>query len=275
MELLALVIFNLVLGFVFYIVISVKINEKLKDFQTQKLKKEIQAQTLQFYKESENYLALMDAKITALKNLLDRAEKLGIDFDKLEKNLQTSSKAQKEEISSISKPSKVTVKTQNSKELGAINLIQNTSEETFLSSVGKAFRNILGIEEPISSDIPKQTTPIPTLPKTTPKNKIDFSIGGNPFEEKETTIQNKNNTSEFYSLLSDKNPNIPKANDQAKISVQAALKEIPANASKVEKVIFLLKKGYTHSEISEELGLALPEIALIETIHIEKSKNFK
>ncbi|MCX7998625.1 MAG: hypothetical protein N3A69_06695, partial [Leptospiraceae bacterium] len=162
MELLALVIFNLALGFVFYIVISVKINEKLKDFQTQKLKKEIQAQTLQFYKESENYLALMDAKITALKNLLDRAEKLGIDFDKLEKNLQTSSKTQKEEISSTSKPSKVTVKAQNTKEFEAINLIKNTNEETFLSSVGKAFRNILGIEEPISSDIPKQTTPIPT-----------------------------------------------------------------------------------------------------------------
>lgn len=271
MELLALVIFNLVLGFVFYLIIKIKINETLKDFQNQKLKKEIQAQTLQFYKESENYLALMDAKITALKNLLDRAEKLGINFANLEKNLnQTPNQEKKEEVSRETTKTKIAVKT-NPKQFEKIQLAQNL-DEGFLSSIGKAFRNMLGVKES-QFEINHETKPPNPIPKVIPRNKIDVSISGNPFEEPQIP-KNNGNTSDFYSLLNDTNSQIPKVQDEAKISIQTALKELPQNATKVEKVVFLLKKGYSYSEISEELGLALPEIALIETIHIEKSKRF-
>ncbi len=275
MELLALVIFNLVLGFVFYFVIQIKINETLKEFQTQKLKKEIQTQILQFYKESENYLVLMDAKISALKNLLDRAEKLGINFATLESNLkQTKEHKEENEITpKTTKPSKIAVKTNSSKQFESIQLVEN-SGVGFLSSVGKAFRSVLGISENLSKNSFSETKLNKSVSKVIPKNRIDFSIDGNPFEDVQTPkINNHNPTGEFYSLLNDTNSRT-QIKDEAKISIQAAIKELPQNSTKVEKVIFLLKKGYTHTEISEELGLALPEIALIETIHVEKSKRF-
>jgi len=51
LELLALVIFNIVFGIILYFIISLKVSTTVKDYQNQKLKKEIQEYTLQFFKE--------------------------------------------------------------------------------------------------------------------------------------------------------------------------------------------------------------------------------
>ena len=72
MDLLALVIFNIVFGVILYFILSVKVASSVRDYQIVKLKKEIQAHTLDFFKESESYLALMDSRITIFKNLIQK-----------------------------------------------------------------------------------------------------------------------------------------------------------------------------------------------------------
>ena len=83
MELLALVLINIVFGVILYYSVSIKVTNSVRDYQIVKLKKEIQAHTLSFFKESESYLALMDSRIAVLKNLLHKAETMGIDFQNL------------------------------------------------------------------------------------------------------------------------------------------------------------------------------------------------
>jgi hypothetical protein len=46
--------------------------------------------------------------------------------------------------------------------------------------------------------------------------------------------------------------------------------ELKDSTSKIDKVVFLLQKNFTYEEISEELGLAIPEISLIETVKMKK-----
>jgi hypothetical protein len=287
LDLLALVIFNLIFGVILYYIISVKVTSSVQDYQLTKLKKEIQNHTITFFKESEDYLALMDSRIKILKNLIQKAESLGIDFhaEEIEK-LQTKNNP---------KPEKPII----SKELPKETLISNTKDESqkqietihktietidltkkedtgIIGGIGKVIKSIMGFEDPPNIE----NVNFPTSPNITSKSviqspavqkkpQIDYSIGGNPFEENK--ISQKKSISEFEALVNPINKyNIPK--DKLKISIKASLSEYPESAPKVEKVVHLLKKGFSHSEISEELGLAIPEISLIETIKLEKNR---
>ncbi|PJZ70038.1 hypothetical protein CH373_09570 [Leptospira perolatii] len=60
--------------------------------------------------------------------------------------------------------------------------------------------------------------------------------------------------------------------DSIKISAEAALVDLGSEATKIEKVVFLLKKGYTHAEISEALDLALGEVDIIERFRLERNR---
>ena len=101
MELLALVLVNIVLGVILYFIISIRVTSSLREYQVVRWKKEIQNHTIDFYKESENYLALMDSKIVILKNLIQKAESLGIQFDAPEENQKSLLKQKEEKIKSM------------------------------------------------------------------------------------------------------------------------------------------------------------------------------
>lgn len=280
MELLALVIFNIVFGLILYFIISIKVTESMKDYQNQKLKKEIQSHTIQFFKESENYLALMDARITILKNLIHRAENLGIDFnDKLineEESIipEVQYPSKEKKIDRESTKQKTTITPKEIREFKKIEIQESPSESGLLGSIGKMFRSFMGAD-----DLVVQETRMPVIQtsKSTQQKHIDMSVGGNPFEEEESVeiINHVANSEgeEFANYLSrtlKPSPTVP--SDKAMISISAALSELPENTSKVDKVVFLLRRGYGYSEISEELGLAIPEISLIETIKMERNR---
>ncbi len=97
-------------------------------------------------------------------------------------------------------------------------------------------------------------------------------MGGNPLLEKEKVLDNNRSVPPFQKFVEgiSEKPQIFK--DKLLISPKAALAEIPPGAPKIDKVVHLLKKGFSHSEISEELGLAIPEISLIETIKLERNR---
>lgn len=278
MELLALVLFNIVFGVGLYFIISLKVTESMKDYQNQKLKKEIQAHTIQFFKESENYLALMDSRITVLKNLIQRAENLGINFDEVVEKTETVPKKEQEIFKKVEPlpnlKQKVTITSSEHKEVKKFQVQESPSESGLLGSIGKMLRSVLGADKLVMEEFPSSTSMSMQKP-IAPKKHLDLSVGGNPFDEDKSVqvFDNETEGEEFANYLARTVIQTPKSpKDKTTISITAALSELSENASKVEKVVFLLKRGYSHPEISEELGLAIPEISLIETIKMDRTR---
>ena len=260
MELLALVLINIFLAIIMYYMISIKVQSIVKDFQDHKLKKEIQTLAIDFYKESENYLALMDSRITSLKNLLQKADSMGIQFD------SEIMKSSKQSFSSFETKQKEVLKpTQEEKYSTDLN---ESGVENLLTGIGKGFKSLLGI----STEEENKKKNFSQIQK---KPSINFSVGGNPLLDK-SYILDKNDKESFQSNLNEATNQSKKDMlfDKVQINALSALKELPESASKVDKVVHLLKKGFTHIEISEATGLAIPEISLIETIKIDRSKKF-
>lgn len=289
LELLALVIFNVVFGVILYFILSVKVASSVRDYQIVKLKKEIQAHTLDFFKESESYLALMDSRITIFKNLIQKAESLGLDFNQIEKSpisrAQSNVVSSKDLLEKFSEERERILNTaQDIKTITSIPLTKNTpnppmisnSEEDsgFLGGLGKVFRSFLGIEDPKESMEEMLTKSSSEKILGKPSNHgVDYSVGGNPLLNSEKVLNNNQSSSTFKQIVEGigEKPQII-INDKINISPKTALLELSPTAPKIDKVVHLLKKGFSHSEISEELGLAIPEISLIETIKLERNR---
>lgn len=283
MELLALVLINIVFGVLLYYAVSIKVTNSVRDYQTEKMKKEIQSHILSFYKESENYLALMDSRIKVLKTLLQKAENMGIKFEEISllpedvkpSNTKTNDfqKAVKDDLFIPKKTAEPKVKESVLREQKEAN---NLAKESFftdiVSGLGKGLKAMFGMNS--MDEDPSQPLTTPHIaPKQENKNRnIDYSIGGDPFDEKKEIVVDNSKETEFEKELKSSQIQSKNPKDSIKISISAALREMEGNPTKVDKVVFLIKKGYSHAEISEELGLAIPEILLIETIKIERAR---
>ncbi len=289
MELLALVVFNLVFGVLLYFILSVKVTNSVRDYQIVKLKKEIQTHTLNFFKESESYLALMDSRITIFKNLIQKAESMGLDFHNPEaNNLQewklTSDTKSDDLLKKFTEERNRILTTTDKIETKPTPRILVQKEDLtpkaipkedsgMIGEIGKVFRSILGIPDPQYEREEMATKTIGEKVQSRPTKGIDFSVGGNPLLEIEKFLDNSKDELPFKNFLeSSGNPYIPNLQDKLTISTKASLAELPESAPKIDKVVHLLKKGFSHSEISEELGLAIPEISLIETIKLERNR---
>ncbi len=287
MELLALVVFNLFFGVLLYFVLSVKITNSVRDYQIVKLKKEIQTHTLHFFKESESYLALMDSRITIFKNLIQKAESMGVDFHAAEPNAP----AEKNIIAEVKSDDLLKKFTEERNRI--LNMPESLPQNTPLASpkektpmdspssddssgwigeIGKVFRSLLGIPDPREDREEMLSRGSAEKVQSRPSKGIDFSVGGNPLLETVYTDQNKENSPFQIFLDSQNTSKSPLPKDKLTLSTKSALAELPENAPKIDKVVHLLKKGFSHSEISEELGLAIPEISLIETIKLERNR---
>lgn len=281
MELLALVLFNLAFGVVLYFLISIKVTNSFRDYQAVKLKKEIQTHTLNFFKESESYLALMDSRITVFKNLLERAETMGIDLngkDSFPRPFEEPPVEKKDStpIASAELLQKFTVERERilksplpEQKATAPKKTEDPESTGILGGVGRVFRSLLGIPDPVERTEEMKTNSMPGYPANPPKKTIDFSVGGNPLLDTTPMQVDSAPSTQFRDILENKKPS-PK--DKVTLSTKSALSELPPGTPKVEKVVHLLKKGFSHIEISEELGLAIPEISLIETIKIERNR---
>jgi hypothetical protein len=288
LELLALVVFNLVFGVLLYFILSVKVTNSVRDYQIVKLKKEIQTHTLTFFKESESYLALMDSRITIFKNLIQKAESMGLDFHNPEANISQEWKHSTDTKSDdllkkftdernriLSTTDKIDTKpiprTVLQKQSPPKPIPQEDSG--FFGEIGKVFRSILGIPNPQYEREEMATKTTGEKVQSRPSKGIDFSVGGNPLLETETFLDNSTDELPFKNFLETSGNFSPKTpQDKLSISTKASLAELPESAPKIDKVVHLLKKGFSHSEISEELGLAIPEISLIETIKLERNR---
>lgn len=60
--------------------------------------------------------------------------------------------------------------------------------------------------------------------------------------------------------------------EKVDLSIESALEELAPSATKIDKVVHLIKKGYKHDEISEAMNIGIHEIHLIETIRLDRSR---
>ena len=306
MELLALVIINLLFSVILYYGVSIKVTNTLRDQQSKKLSSDINKHLLSIYKETENYMALLDSRIAILSNLLAKAESKGISLKDTEYNALTMeghlSKEEKRKMQTETddpryKPEQtppVVLRT-GIKAMYIKNEIQNMryvklkdadltpvregSPESFFSDfiigIGKGVKSILGMDS--FTDIARADPPSAKSSPTVARH-LDFSVGGDPLSDPESTNLTDHAREEppFRRILrSMQNPELAyseKMKDKVIIAPEAALAELSEGATRVERVVHLLKKNYSHAQIAEALGLAVPEVSLIETIKIEKAR---
>ncbi|TGK17369.1 hypothetical protein EHO61_13290 [Leptospira fluminis] len=175
-----------------------------------------------------------------------------------------------------------------------------------LKNFGKRIKDSLGwkdAQELLASPSPTR----PPQPMYNPSSTFDISLGGDPFSqalplnaeatgggslrskseyvpetgqiEKAFPVKPKIRDNkipveqDFGRLLERKIAGFePQKSDRVKISPEAILKDLPVGTTKIEKVVFLLKKGYSHEDISEALDLATGEVDIIERFRLERNR---
>lgn len=173
-----------------------------------------------------------------------------------------------------------------------------------LKNFGKSIKNVMGWKDAqeLMSEISPTRTPQPMY---NPSSTFDISLDGDPFEEnkiefpedisggslkaepdytpeldpkkessKSRRTDNKIPAEENFGKILERKMTgyVPQKQDSVKISSETALKDLGEGASKIEKVVFLLKKGYSHEEISEALDLATGEVDIIERFRLERNR---
>ncbi|TGK00738.1 hypothetical protein EHO59_12420 [Leptospira semungkisensis] len=173
-----------------------------------------------------------------------------------------------------------------------------------LKNFGKKIKDVMGWKD--AEELLGQVSPTRTpQPMYNPSSTFDISLDGDPFQENQISFPEdisggslKAETSykpEPSSKKPERKPKVrdntippeenfgrilekkisgyaPQKPDSVKISTELALKELGEGASKIEKVVFLLKKGYSHEEISEALDLATGEVDIIERFRLERNR---
>ncbi|TGK05432.1 hypothetical protein EHQ53_17520 [Leptospira langatensis] len=173
-----------------------------------------------------------------------------------------------------------------------------------LKTFGKKIKDVMGWKD--AEELLGQVSPTRTpQPMYNPSSTFDISLDGDPFQENQISFPEdisggslkaetsyrpepsskkperkpkiKDNTipieENFGKILEKKiSGYTPQKQDSVKISTELALKELGDGASKIEKVVFLLKKHYSHEEISEALDLATGEVDIIERFRLERNR---
>lgn len=147
------------------------------------------------------------------------------------------------------------------------------------ASIGKRVKNIVIGSTFDEKESVFDNRPISSLNTTSNTNSVAYLIDGDPFTDQESGgIRNLDEEKikeegSFLSTLSqiDEIKN-PKPKDRIDISPESVLKELPDSATKIDKVVFLLTKGYSHEEVADVMNLGYREVLLIETVKMDKSR---
>ncbi|MCZ8238320.1 MAG: hypothetical protein O9346_15695 [Leptospiraceae bacterium] len=147
------------------------------------------------------------------------------------------------------------------------------------ASIGKRVKNIVIGSTFDEKESIFENRPISNMKSNSNTNSVAYLIDGDPFADQESAgIRNLDEEKikeegSFLSTLSQieeiKNP---KPKDRIDISPESVLKELPDSATKIDKVVFLLTKGYSHEEVADVMNLGYREVLLIETVKMDKSR---
>ncbi|TGN13779.1 hypothetical protein [Leptospira ilyithenensis] len=311
MELFSLVLINILFGGILYVFVSAKVQKSVSEYYDKKLDRAIDMATSETIKELDATVGVIESRLVALRSMIEKAELIAKEFKhyesvnverpankqtldevppfrelgmSLEKELSQAKLAEaeptihslKEQRSGVGEVYRSNQFLANESEVvttdGAVNQV--------FGKLGRAVKGILGMEgmnTPTNDAIGAVE-----LPQFKPK--MDFTVGGNPFSEKkeESNIirdENKEGKTRKEFLTEMAYANDPayashqrNFEDQIVLSLESALEELPASAGKIDKVVHLLKKGYSHEDISDVMNIGTHEIHLIETIRLDRSR---
>ncbi|TGL87830.1 hypothetical protein EHQ68_00245 [Leptospira congkakensis] len=289
MELFSLVLINLLFCGMMYVFISAKVQKAVAEYYDKKLNRAIDMATAETIRELDATVAVIESKMVALRSMMEKGEALVKEF----KHYQSSGLSMKSELVpdlTAEEELALDIKEQRTG-IGKIyqaNQIPVPSDEVettegavnqAFGKLGKAVKGIFGMEEVNApSNEAMDNLEVPTF-----QPKMNYTVGGNPFAEEKTSDLIRNELThgpkkrEFLNEVS-------KANDPAfasyqkmsldkvDLSIESALEELPVSATKIDKVVHLIKKGYKHDEISEAMNIGIHEIHLIETIRLDRSR---
>ncbi|TGK25126.1 hypothetical protein [Leptospira stimsonii] len=163
-------------------------------------------------------------------------------------------------------------------------VVPGSTSNLVLETIGKGVRKFFGIQE-IKAVAEKESEANDYFPGTR-NTTLDISLDEDPFSPVDENpsalggIANfkdnlKSKESDFGRILQENVTGYkPPKPDSAKISAEAALLEVGEDSTKIEKVVFLLKRKYSHEEISDALDLALGEVDIIERFRLDRNRRF-
>ncbi|XDD48983.1 hypothetical protein AB3N59_11115 [Leptospira sp. WS92.C1] len=163
--------------------------------------------------------------------------------------------------------------------------IPGSTSNLVLETIGKGVRKFFGIQE-IKTITEEKHSPVNDFFPGIRNSTLDISLDEDPFAPVPDSESAVNRTPSFKDNLKPKEADFgrilqenvigykPPRPDSAKISAEAALLEIGEDSTKIEKVVFLLKRKYSHEEISEVLDLALGEVDIIERFRLDRNRRF-
>ncbi|PKA27565.1 hypothetical protein CH381_04940 [Leptospira sp. mixed culture ATI2-C-A1] len=289
MELFSLVLINLLFCGMMYVFISAKVQKAVAEYYDKKLNRAIDMATAETIRELDATVAVIESKMVALRSMMEKGEVLVKEF----KHYQSSGLSMKSEL--VPEPQLEEEPTLDIKEqrtgIGKIyqsNQIPVPSDDVettegavnqAFGKLGKAVKGIFGMEQINSpSNEAMDNLEVPTF-----QPKMNYMVGGNPFAEEKPTDLIRNELTQgqkkrdFLNEVSKANDpsfaSYQKMNlDKVDLSIESALEELTASATKIDKVVHLIKKGYKHDEISEAMNIGIHEIHLIETIRLDRSR---
>ncbi|TGK46855.1 hypothetical protein [Leptospira bouyouniensis] len=289
MELFSLVLINLLFCGMMYVFISAKVQKAVSEYYDKKLNRAIDMATAETIRELDATVSIIESKMVALRSMMEKGEALVKEF----KHYQNQGLSMKSEL--VPTPVETEEPILDTKEqrtgIGKIyqaNQIPVTIDEAettegavnqAFGKLGKAVKGMFGME---AMNSPTKEA-IENLEVPTFQPKMNYTVGGNPFTEEKPTEAIRNEIIEGTKKREFLNE-VSKANDPAfasyqrmnldkvEFSIESALEELPPSATKIDKVVHLIKKGYKHDEISEAMNIGIHEIHLIETIRLDRSR---
>jgi hypothetical protein len=163
---------------------------------------------------------------------------------------------------------------------------KDTSEKmdsaNLLAQFGAKVKEIVGGVQFAESERKLTSTSIPSPKTASNVNKLAYLIDGDPFIETPDNAsirdlhdekRKENEEGSYLSTYKEVSEKmIPTPKDKITISPESALSELPESATKIDKAVHLLTKGYSHSEVADALNIGYREVTLIETVKMEKSR---
>jgi hypothetical protein len=195
-----------------------------------------------------------------------------------------------------SEPSLFPKQREENREVSNLEKMDNpeSSALVFLGKVGRKLSSMVGIEA-TESALTRKNVPTGGLfstqknPGTISEREVSglqvsenrrllLEVSGDPYEETdwEESVHNvqeeeKLREKSFEGVLA-KSLQPKKPGDTVSLSIDSLVAELPPSATKIDRVVHLLKKGFSHQEISSALDIGTREVSLIETVRLDRNR---
>jgi len=245
----ATLLVNVLIGTIFYLVISLKIEKSASEIHVQKIRKEMDGMIREFNSTADRNISLLENRISVMKRLLEKGGAAGIDCT-LDDSVAASLKESKEEVFKISRQHDL--RTERDQTKGFAGFISHSSE--FIKSIGiglkQAIHEVNTIKE--TEKIQKKKSAEMKAPT------IDIRIGEDLVVNKESKESGKDGSAVYFDKDTPRSHIVREESELTEIFSKLATRK-----QAYELVTQLVGEGYTIESISHLSGIPAGEISLV------------